>query len=46
MTTLRDILHSRIASNGPMRIDEYMATCLLHPTQGYYTTRDPFGTQV
>ncbi|WP_289085869.1 SAM-dependent methyltransferase, partial [uncultured Sulfitobacter sp.] len=45
MTTLRDILHSRIASNGPMRIDEYMATCLLHPTQGYYTTRDPFGTQ-
>ena len=45
MTTLRDILHSRIASNGPMRIDEYMATCLLHPTQGYYTARDPFGTQ-
>jgi NADH dehydrogenase [ubiquinone] 1 alpha subcomplex assembly factor 7 len=45
MTTLRDILHSRIATNGPMRIDEYMATCLLHPTQGYYTTRDPFGTQ-
>jgi len=26
-----------------MRIDDYMATCLLHPTMGYYTTRDPFG---
>ena len=45
MTTLRDTIQTRIASNGQMRIDEYMATCLLHPTQGYYTTRDPFGAQ-
>ncbi|KIN70805.1 ATP synthase beta subunit/transription termination factor rho [Sulfitobacter noctilucae] len=28
-----------------MRIDEYMTTCLLHPTLGYYTTRDPLGVQ-
>lgn len=26
-----------------MRLDEYMSTCLLHPTLGYYTTRAPFG---
>ncbi len=36
---------SRIATQGPMRIDEYMTTCLLHPTLGYYTTRDPLGTE-
>jgi NADH dehydrogenase [ubiquinone] 1 alpha subcomplex assembly factor 7 len=26
-----------------MRLSDYMAECLLHPTYGYYTTRDPFG---
>nr|WP_216859443.1 SAM-dependent methyltransferase [Sulfitobacter aestuariivivens] len=26
-----------------MRLDDYMSTCLLHPTLGYYTTRAPFG---
>ena len=26
-----------------MRLDDYMTTCLLHPTLGYYTTQDPFG---
>lgn len=41
--TLRDQIAARIAAHGPMRIDEYMTTCLLHPTLGYYTTRDPFG---
>ena len=40
---LRDHIASRIAATGPMRIDEYMTTCLLHPTLGYYTTRDPLG---
>ncbi|MEP5728311.1 MAG: SAM-dependent methyltransferase [Sulfitobacter sp.] len=34
---------SRIAAHGPMRLDEYMTTCLLHPSLGYYTTRDPLG---
>ena len=28
-----------------MRLDDYISTCLLHPTHGYYTTRIPFGTQ-
>lgn len=26
-----------------MRLDHYMAECLLHPDHGYYATRDPFG---
>ncbi|MFK7836249.1 MAG: class I SAM-dependent methyltransferase [Sulfitobacter sp.] len=41
--TLSAHIAARIAADGPMRIDEYMATCLLHPTFGYYATRDPFG---
>lgn len=41
--TLLDIIRARIASEGPMRLDEYMSTCLMHPTLGYYITRDPFG---
>ena len=41
--SLKDQITARIAREGPMRIDEYMATCLLHPTLGYYTTRDPLG---
>lgn len=41
---LRDLIAKRIATEGPMRIDEYMTTCLLHPTCGYYTTRDPLGS--
>ncbi len=43
MTTLMDHIINRIHATGPMRIDDYMATCLLHPTLGYYTTRDPLG---
>ncbi len=43
--TLRDHIIARISSDGPMRIDEYMNTCLLHPTLGYYTNRQPFGRQ-
>ncbi|EEB83908.1 class I SAM-dependent methyltransferase [Roseobacter sp. GAI101] len=45
MTSLRDHIIERIHTTGPMRIDEYMAMCLLHPTRGYYTTRDPFGAE-
>ncbi len=41
--SLHDHIAARIAAQGPMRIDEYMTTCLLHPTWGYYTTRDPLG---
>ena len=42
--SLRDILISQITADGPMRLDAYISTCLLHPDHGYYTTRTPFGT--
>ncbi|EIE49436.1 class I SAM-dependent methyltransferase [Salipiger aestuarii] len=45
MTPLAQILHRRIAAEGPMTVAEYMALCLLHPRHGYYTTRDPLGAQ-
>ena len=41
--TMRDHLLARIADSGPMSLADYMATCLMHPVLGYYTTRDPFG---
>jgi NADH dehydrogenase [ubiquinone] 1 alpha subcomplex assembly factor 7 len=41
--TLKDRIAGRIRQHGPMRLSDYMADCLLHPTLGYYTTRDPFG---
>jgi NADH dehydrogenase [ubiquinone] 1 alpha subcomplex assembly factor 7 len=41
--TLRDRIIRRIRLDGPLRLSDYMADCLLHPTLGYYTTRDPFG---
>ncbi|MCI2400795.1 SAM-dependent methyltransferase [Aliiroseovarius subalbicans] len=43
MTALRDLLLDRIATNGPLSGADFMAECLLHPTHGYYTTRDPLG---
>ena len=43
MTPLGHVVAARIAAEGPMRLDEYMALCLGHPEHGYYTTRDPFG---
>ncbi|KAA2315176.1 class I SAM-dependent methyltransferase [Pseudooceanicola sediminis] len=36
-------LLDRIAQDGPLRLSDYMADCLLHPRYGYYTTRDPLG---
>jgi NADH dehydrogenase [ubiquinone] 1 alpha subcomplex assembly factor 7 len=45
MTSLQDHILARIAAEGPMRLSDYMATCLLHPSLGYYTTRPPFGAQ-
>ena len=41
--TLANTLRARIATSGPMTVAEYMAEALLHPTLGYYTTRDPLG---
>ncbi len=43
MTPLATLLVRRIAATGPVTVADYMAECLLHPTHGYYTTRDPFG---
>ena len=44
MTPLGEILARRIAAEGPIRLDHFMAECLLNPAHGYYATRDPFGT--
>ena len=43
MTPLGSLLAQRIAATGPMTLADYMADCLMHPTYGYYATRDPFG---
>lgn len=42
-TPLARALATRIAADGPMRLDHYMTACLLDPKHGYYSTRDPFG---
>jgi len=42
-TPLAERLADRIENFGPMSVAEYMATCLTDPTDGYYTTREPFG---
>jgi SAM-dependent MidA family methyltransferase len=36
-------LLERINDSGPLTVADFMAECLLHPTLGYYTTRDPLG---
>lgn len=41
--TLLDLIAARIRHDGPISMADYMADCLLHPTLGYYTTRDPLG---
>jgi NADH dehydrogenase [ubiquinone] 1 alpha subcomplex assembly factor 7 len=41
--SLKDLLIRRIDATGPITVADYMAECLLHPTYGYYATRDPFG---
>lgn len=41
--SLRAQMIARIAAQGPISVADYMADCLLHPTFGYYTTRDPLG---
>jgi SAM-dependent MidA family methyltransferase len=36
-------IRARIARDGPMRVDEFMALCLYDPQHGYYSSRLPFG---
>ncbi|MDX8353683.1 class I SAM-dependent methyltransferase [Cognatiyoonia sp. IB215182] len=43
MTALGALIRSRIAQTGPITIADYMGECLMHPTHGYYATRDPLG---
>ncbi|TCD15327.1 class I SAM-dependent methyltransferase [Oricola cellulosilytica] len=33
-----------IETLGPISVSDYMAMCLFDPAEGYYTTREPFGT--
>ncbi|RBI87146.1 class I SAM-dependent methyltransferase [Rhodosalinus halophilus] len=43
MTPLAKTLAARIAAEGPLKLSDYMAECLMHPAHGYYATRDPLG---
>ena len=43
MTPLKRRIIDLITATGPMTVQDYMATCLFDPQDGYYTTRDPFG---
>ena len=45
MTALKDKLKRLIAATGPISVAHYMAQCLLDPEHGYYTTREPFGSE-
>ncbi len=45
MTPLEGFIRDLIASEGPLRLDRYMALCLGHPQHGYYMSRDPFGAR-
>lgn len=44
MNALAEQLARQIALTGPITVADYMEQCLFHPTLGYYTTREPFGT--
>jgi SAM-dependent MidA family methyltransferase len=44
MTRLKERIVDLIAALGPIPVSEYMALCLFDPKDGYYTTREPFGT--
>ncbi len=43
MTALGELIQRRIAQTGPITLADYVAECLLHPSLGYYTSRQPFG---
>ena len=43
MTPLLASLLRRIAADGPIGLDDYMAEVLGHPDHGYYMTGDPLG---
>lgn len=43
MTPLEALIRDRIAAQGPLTVEAWMALALGHPEHGYYATRDPFG---
>ena len=43
MTPLGREIRDRIAADGPITLERYMALALGHPRFGYYMTRDPLG---
>jgi SAM-dependent MidA family methyltransferase len=45
MTPLGQSLTARIRNSGPLTVAEFMAEALMHPTFGYYASRDPFGVK-
>jgi SAM-dependent MidA family methyltransferase len=45
MTALGDRLKRLIATQGPINVSDYMASCLYDPAHGYYTNREPFGAE-
>ena len=44
MGRLKHRLVRLIEANGPLSVADYMAICLFDPEDGYYSTRQPFGT--
>jgi SAM-dependent MidA family methyltransferase len=44
MTALEARLVNLIGSLGPISVADYFSLCLSDPMDGYYTTRDPFGS--
>ncbi|HFC04185.1 MAG TPA: class I SAM-dependent methyltransferase, partial [Rhizobiales bacterium] len=42
-TLLEQQLIATIKADGPITIEQYMATCLGDPEHGYYMSKDPFG---
>lgn len=44
VTTLGKRITEQIAADSPLPVSEYMALCLFDPHHGYYTTREPFGS--
>lgn len=41
---LMALIAEHIHRHGPMPVHDYMQHCLTHPTYGYYTAQQPFGT--
>lgn len=42
---VRNALIQAINLRGPLSLAHYMRLCLTHPTEGYYSNRDPFGSK-